>query len=206
MDSLQKKEGKDFIEMLTTKEEFIYMQIKMLSACKKMYTLTRYGSMPFILYPKKYEDFLKFRKVVAGARPTLAYSSHEISLMINKAYMDAYTSGKALIAIVNKDSFNFHLELAKEKLGEEFFKELVGDIKNRIKKYNIKVYLLDEKFPMQIFINEDTAYLSIIHEGTTHGTAITSKKVRDIYVNMYDEMVKRSQTIESYLREIKACS
>jgi len=202
LDMLQKKEETERIEITSTKEEFIYTQLKMLSSCKKMYTLTRYGSIPFIVYPSRYEEFLKLRKEVAKVRPMLAYSSHEMSMMVNRAYIDAYKGGKSLTAIIAKKSFDFHLQLARKNLGEEFFVSMVKDLLERIKKYNIKIYLLNEHFPMQIFINEDTAYLSMIHEGGTYGTVIYSKNVREIYMHMYEEMIQRSQPAEKYLKEV----
>lgn len=202
LDVLQKKEESDYIEITKTKDEFTYTQIKMLGNSKKFYTLSRYGSLPFMIYPAKYEDFVKFRKLIAQSRPTLAHSSPETTYMVNKAYVDAYKSGKSLVAIVSKESLELHFNIAKSKLGEEFLFSMIKDLQERIKKYKIKIYLLDEYLPMQIFVNEDTVFLSMIHEGATPGTIIHSKNVRDIYLQMFEDMITRSVPIENYLKQV----
>ncbi|MFC1733890.1 helix-turn-helix domain-containing protein [candidate division KSB1 bacterium] len=200
--TLNRKEENDYTEITNSKEEFVYTQLKMLSACKKLYTLTRYESIPFLIYPTNHSRFTRFRKAVMKARPTLASSSEGTSMLINKAYIDAYKNGKSLTAIVSKKSFDFHFELAKKELGEDFLKEMVEDIKKKIKEHDIKIYLLDEFFPMQIFINEDTVYISIVHKGATYGNIIYSKEASQLYTNMYEGMLERCIPLESYLKKI----
>ncbi len=201
-DMMQKKEESDYIEITKTKEEFMYTQLKMLGVSKKFYTLSRYGSIPFMIYPAKYEDFIKFRKIIGQSRPTLAHSSPETTAMVNKAYIDAYKSGKSLIAIVSKESLDFHFDIARKKIGKEFLFNIVRDLKERIKKYKIKIYLLNEYLPIQIFVNENTVFLSMIHEGATPGTIIHSKNVSDIYLQMLEGMIARSMPIENYLKQV----
>lgn len=202
LEMLQKQEEKDYIEVTRTKEEFTYSQLKMLSACKKFYTFCRFGSIALTMYPSDYNDFFKFREIVAKARPTLAHSSKEMAMMVSKAHTDAYKNGKSLIAIVCKKTFNFHIDLVRKHLGEEFLLNMISDLKQKIKKYNLKIYLREENFPMQIFLNEDTVYLAIIHNGSTFGTIIHNKDVRDMYLDIYEDMIERSQPIEKYLKEI----
>ncbi|MCX6706908.1 MAG: winged helix-turn-helix domain-containing protein [Candidatus Woesearchaeota archaeon] len=200
--TLSNGEEKDYIEVTRSKEEFTYSQLKMLGSCKKLYTFSRMGSMPLFMYPSNFDDFLRLRKEVSKARPTLAHSSTEMSLMVTRAYIDAYKEGKELIAVMCKDTFDFHFNLARKSLGEDFAKNMLDDLKQKMKKYKIKIYLLDENIPMQIFMNENSVYLSMIHEGATFGSVIHSTDVRNMYMSMYDGMIERSVPIEKYLKTI----
>ncbi len=198
--TLKNGDDDNYIEITRTKEEFTYFQLKMLGSCKKLYTFSRFGSMPFVIYPNNFEDFLKLRKEVSKARPTLAHSSPETSLMVNRAYIDAYKSGKTLISIMCKETFDFHINLARKSFGEEFTEKMIKDLKNNLKEYKIEVYLLDEMIPMQIFMNEDSVYLSMIHEGATFGSLIHSLDIRNMYKAMYEGMIERSIPLENYLK------
>lgn len=197
---LNGNEIKDSIEITKTKEEFTYVQLRMLSSCKKMYTFSRFGSMPLMIYPSKWEDFLKLRKAVSKVRPTLAHSSYEMSIMVTKAYIDAHKSGKRLIAVMCKETFDFHIALARKHFGEEFVQNMIDDLKQKIKNYHLEIYLLNEHIPMQLFMNEDTVYLSMVHEGATFGAVIHSKDVRDMYIAMYEGMIDRSIPIDKYIK------
>ena len=185
-----------------TKEDFIYTQLKMLSPCRKLYTITRFGSIPFILYPSNNERFVAFRKAVVKARPNLAGSSFETAVMINKAYAEAYKENKKMVAIVCKESFDFHIELARKKLGEEFYNSMIEELKKRLKDYKMEVYLIDEFNPTQIFINEDTVYASIVHAGSTFGTIIYSKEASDIYTHVFEDRAERGIPLKGYLKEL----
>ncbi len=202
LSALSRKEENDHTEITNSKEEFVYTQLKMLSACKKLYTLTRHESIPFLIYPSNHQNFMKFRKMIIKARPTLASSSEGTSMMINKAYIDAYKSGKSLTAIISKKSFDFHFELARDELGDKFINDLLDDIKKKMKEYGIRIYLLDEFFPMQIFINDDTVYISIVHKGATYGNIIYSKEASQLYTNIYEGMLERCMPLEKYIKKI----
>ncbi|MCX6706909.1 MAG: hypothetical protein NT001_02090 [Candidatus Woesearchaeota archaeon] len=200
LNMLNKKDEKDYIEITKTKEEFIYTQLKMLGTSKKFYTYTRFGSIPFIIYPSKLNKFMKLREAIMKSRSTLAGASNDTSMMINKAYIDAYASDRSLIAIICKESFDFHINLVKKELGQEFYEDMIDDLKDRIRDHDIKIYLVDKQFPLQIFLNEDVVYVSIVQGGATYGTIMHSKDARDIYMHLFEEMTKRAIPIEKYLK------
>ncbi len=202
MDLLRKRDMKDYVEVTKTKEDFIYTQLKMLGSCRKLYTITRFGSIPFLLYPSSNEKFVAFRKAVVKARPNLAGSSYETVVMINKAYAEAYRENKKMVAIVCRESFDFHMSLARKELGEDFYQSMIDELKKRMKDYSVKIYLIDEFNPAQIFINDDTVYVSIVHGGSTFGTIIHSMDATDIYNHVFEGMVERGIPLRDYLKGV----
>ena len=196
LDLMQRKQSIESMETIHSGDEFTFKQIQLLSECKEIRTVVRHGSIPFPIYPSNSTDFQKARDVIVKNRPTLAHTTHEMTFMIYKAYKDAYKKGKRFSAIIEKSALDFNLKIIKTKLDEPFLKKMVEGIKEKIKKYNLKIYVVEEYVPMHIFITEKKVMLSIIHLGITTGVLIQSEEVVSLYKDFYDDLVERSKLIE----------
>jgi len=199
LDLMQKKQTIESLEMIHSGDEFTFKQIQLLSECKAIRTVVRHGSIPFPIYPSNSKEFQKVREVIIKNRATLAHTTHEMTFMIYKAHKDAYEQGKHFTAIIEKSALDFNLNIIKSKLGKSFLKKMIRDIKEKIMKYKMKIYVINEYVPMQIFITEKKIMLSIIHLGITTGVVIQSDEVVELYREFYDDMVERSKPIEYYL-------
>jgi sugar-specific transcriptional regulator TrmB len=196
---IQKKQNLDNLEIIHSGDEFTFKQLQLLSECKEIRTVVRHGSIPFPIYPSNSHDFLKVRDIIVKNRPTLAHTTQEMSFMIYKAHKDAYEQGKFFSAIIEKSALDMNLRTIREKFGHIFLHQMIEDIKQRIKKYSMKICIIDEYVPMQIFITEKKVMLSIIHLGMTNGVVIQSDDVVSLYTDFYEDMLSRSKPIEDYL-------
>ena len=196
LDLMQRKQSIESMETIHSGDEFTFKQIQLLSECKAIKTVVRHGSIPFPIYPSDSTEFQKVREVIVKNRPTMAHTTHEMTFMIYKAYKDAYKKGKQFSAIIEKSALDFNLNIIKTKLGEPFLKKMIEGFKEKIKKYKIKIHVVDEYVPMQIFITEKKVLLSIIHLGITTGVLIQSDEVVSLYKDFYDDLVGKSKPIE----------
>jgi hypothetical protein len=196
---IQKKQTMDNLEIIHTGDEFTFRQLQLLAECNEIRTVVRHGSIPFPIYPSNSHDFLKVRDTIVKNRPTLAHTTQEMSFMIYKAHKDAYEQGKFFSAIIEKSALDTNLRAIREKFGHVFLRQMIEDIKQRIIKYSMKICIIDEYVPMQIFITEKKVMLSIIHLGMTNGVVIQSDEVVKLYTDFYEDMLSRTQPIENYL-------
>ena len=199
LDLMQKKQKTESLEMIHGGDEFTFKQIQLLSECKSIWTVVRHGSIPFPIYPVNSEEFQKVRSVIVNNRPTMAHTTSEMTFMIHTAHKDAYERGKQFSAIIERSALKLNLDIIKSKLGTRFLKKMVQDIKDKVQRYGMKIYVIDEYVPMQIFITEKKVMLSIIHMSITTGVVIQSDEVVKLYRDFYNDMVERSRPIEDYL-------
>jgi len=199
LDLMQKKQAIESLEMIHSGDEFTFKQIQLLSECRAIRTVVRHGSIPFPIYPSNSEEFKKVRDVIVKNRLTMAHTTHEMTFMIYKAHKDAYEQGKRFSAIIEKSALDYNLGIIKSKLGRYFLTKMSEDIKDKIERYKMKIYVIDEYIPMQIFITEKKVMLSIIHLGITTGVVIQSDEVVELYRDFYDDMIERSRSIEYFL-------
>jgi sugar-specific transcriptional regulator TrmB len=197
---MHKKQKIEGLEMIHGGDEFTFKQIQLLSECNSIKTVVRHGSIPFPIYPSDRDEFQKVRNVIVANRMTLAHTSQEMTFLIHKAHKDANEKGKKFSAVIEKSALEYNLKIVKSKLGNSFLKKMIQDVKNKIQKYGMKMHVIDEYVPMQIFITEKKVMLSIIHLGSTTGVVMQSDEIVNLYMDFYDDMVARSKPIEEYLK------
>ena len=191
------------IELLKSKEDFTFYLIKSLSSCKKgLKTVARHGSLPFIFYPKNKKDFVKLRDLINRKRTTIAHTTDTKAIMVYNAYQEALSKNKFFRAICNEETFLWHIKLIKKHLGEDFLKKVIKEFRERCKDQDIKFYIIKEYLPMQVFITQNNVILFHIHLGIGSGIRIRNKETVELYKGMFNDMVKRSQSVESYLKKI----
>ena len=191
------------IELLKSKEDFTFYLIKAISSCKKgLETVARHGSLPFIFYLSNKQDFLKVRTLINTKRTTIAHTTDTKAIMVYNAYQEALEKGKYFDAICNEETFLWHMNLIKKHLGKDFLMQLIKDFKDRCKKYDIKFSIIKEYLPMQIFITHNTVVLLHIHLGVGSGIEIQNKETVELYNSMIKDMVKRSKSVDYYLKKI----
>ncbi|MFA6460944.1 MAG: hypothetical protein WCV90_01650 [Candidatus Woesearchaeota archaeon] len=191
------------IELIPSKEEFTFYLCKILSACKTDFlTIARYGSLPFNFYPSNKKDFLKLRDLIEKKRTTIAHTTEIKSTMVYQAYQDALKKGNSFQAICNKDTFLWHLDLIRKNLGKDFLKMVIEDFKKKCREHDVRMYIIDEYLPMQVFINQNTVVLFHIYSGIGSGLEIQNKETVSLYRGMFEEMKKRCKPVELYLRKV----
>ena len=203
VDLMEKKTQRENIELVHSGDEFTYKLLQLMNETKRLNNVVRHGSIPFPLYPAVYKDFQKVRETILKNRPTLAHTSKPMTALIYKAYVDFYSQGKEFVAIVEKSALEYHFDIIKKNLGRDFLNSMIKDIRERLKKYKINIYVVDEYIPMQILFTEKKVFLSIIHYGVTQGTVIQSDRLVNLYSEFFDDMVQRAQPLENYLKALK---
>ncbi len=205
---LEKIEPKERIELIDTKKDFTFALLDFFSECKslnikKVYQIGRHNSLPFLVYPFDKAMFIKLRELVCARRPTISHTSMAYSQLIFNTYKELYKSGVVFHIIVEKEAMDYHIDLVAKDLGKEFLLGFVGNIKARVKKGQIKVSVVDEYLPMGADISKNSVLLSLIHLGFGTAINIHSRKIADVYITLFEDMLMRSESLESYFRKKK---
>ncbi|MCB9358553.1 ArsR family transcriptional regulator [Candidatus Woesearchaeota archaeon] len=198
-----KTRGFDEIEIVGSGNDFSFRIIQLLKESRTIKNILRHGSVPFLLYPEKASEYARVRKMVVENRDIPEHTTPEMTFMLYQAHMDSYKKDKNTEYIVEASAIKLHFNLIKEKFGEEYLKKTISEIKDRIKKYNLKIGVLEEFIPMQIFITDSKVFLSIVHLNNTHGIIIRNKAAVNLYTEYFDDMNEKCRPMEKYLNKLR---
>ncbi len=196
---LEEKENIHHIEHIDTSSQFVYVYMKMLHQCNEVYALAISNSLPFEFYSHNKDDFLKIRNLIITTRPTLAHRTPEKSLLAFQTLQEFFQSKKKYIAVMEKKSFDFHKNLIIKEFGQAFFDKVVHDLKTKMSAGNLKLYVIDDTNPMQLFISDDRVFFSLRHHGETSGVLLRSKDIAGLYMELFNSVLSRAEPIEKYL-------
>ncbi len=203
--SLLGQEQSSSVELIDSSLKFTQAHLKMLEEAKSFRYISVHHSFPYILYPDDEKDFLRIRRIIANARPTITHP--EFALLVHRSYHNSLKSGKMITSIFEKASFDYHLSLLSKWLEKKELAQVIEGIINKLKLYAVKVYVLDEYSPLQIDTNERRVCLSLNYVGVTNGIIITSKEAVNFINKVFDEKINRAQDVlpllESMLKELK---
>jgi len=189
----------DEIEIIESGDDFSFRTIQLLKEARFIKNIVRHGSIPFSVYPDKIDDFSKVRRAVIENRTTLAYTTPEMTLMLFQSHEEAYKSGKSIEYIVERQSLNSYLNLIKKKFKKKFYDKMVEIIKERLDKYNVKIYVLNEFVPMQVFVTDKKVFLALIHLMHTQGIILMNKAAEELYSTYFDDLKNRCKQIADYI-------
>ncbi|MBW2999997.1 winged helix-turn-helix domain-containing protein [Candidatus Woesearchaeota archaeon] len=200
---LMKETGSEQIDIISNQEKFTFAHIRLLSEAKKSIKITAiHGSFPFLLYPSNKNDFVKLREMIMSKRQTISFTDYGTSFLVYKSYKDAYEGGKQFNLLFEKSTFEEHIKLIKKFLGEEFLQKMITDLIERIKKYKMNIYIIDEYNPMEIDVTEKKVGISIRHMGVTTGILIRSSNAVKLYSAFFEQRLSRAEPILPYLEKI----
>ena len=201
---IMKGKGLEQVELITDSRKFTQIHLNMVSESKIFQYVSLHGSVPYVLYPFDYEKFIRLRKAVSKSRTTITYTDHEIAMLICRSYQDALEHGKEIDVILEKDALIYQMNVIKKELGKKFFNDWKKTVIEQLKKYKIKVKLLDEYIPMQIDVNEIRVNLSIKHLGITNGIVIQSREAAGFYTEVFNQMSERGEDALPIIKKTRA--
>ena len=199
MKLLEEKEQIKQVEHVDTSNTFMFTYMKMLGQCENIHAVAISNSLPFEFYAHDKEDFLKLRDLIIMTRPTLAHRTKESSLMAFKTIQDFFAKKKSYTVILEKKTLDFHKKLIIDELGSEFYKKVVGDLRKRMAENNLRMFVIDEHNPMQLFVSDDRVFFSLRHHGATSGVLLRSKDIANLYMNLFNGVLQRAKPIEGFL-------
>ncbi|MFT4303279.1 MAG: helix-turn-helix domain-containing protein [Candidatus Woesearchaeota archaeon] len=195
--------GIDEIEIVETSDDFSFRIIQFLKESQKIKNILRHDGIPFILYPENVNEYIKIRKIYMENREIPEHTLPEMAFMLYQANKEALEKNKNLNYIIEGSAIKNYLNILKKRYGKIYIQKLIKNIISRIKLYNIKLYILNEFLPMQIFITEEKVLLSIVHFNNTHGIIIRNKAAVRLYSEHFDEMTKKCKIFEEYIKTIQ---
>lgn len=199
MKLLEEKEQITQMEQVESSGQFIYTYMKMLHQCERMYAICMSASLPFEFYAHNQDDFIKIRNIIIQARPTIAHRTPEKALLAFKTLQEFFGKKKEYTVIMEKKSLDFHKQLIVNEFGQPFFDKVVNDLKKRMAEDNLKLFVIDDHNPMQLFVSDDRVFFSLRRHGTTSGVLLRSKDIAELYMNLFNSVLARAKPVEEYL-------
>lgn len=159
------------------------------------------GSYPYILYPTAFKEFIALRMMVSSVRPTISHAGKDIAPLVHRAYVDALRHGKRILVLFDRKTFDFHMAIFREKLGNEGFARLLNENLKHLEKYNAQAYVMSEISPLQIDINEKKVCVSMRYLGATSGLSMAHDDVVSFYQRFFDQKISTAVDVRELLRE-----
>jgi predicted adenylyl cyclase CyaB len=194
LEYIDKKE-QPFFERIDSSSAFTKNHVSMVSEDNNSFKyISLHKSFPYLLYPFDKENFVKLRKAITKDRNTITNSKTGEILLIRQAYIDSCEKMKNIEAIFEMNSFLHHIKIIKS-LGNEFFEIWRESIIKQMKKYNIKVYVLNEYIPFQIDVSLNKVNVCFRYEEIISGIVIQEENMVKLYNKVFDQYKQRAQNI-----------
>jgi len=195
---MMKGPGIEQVEIVNNSKKFTEVHLRMITESKVLKYISLHTSLPYVMYPFEFDDFIKLRRAVVKNRPTITFFDHNNATLIHKTYLDAFKKGKKMIVVFEKQSWENHLNVVRS-LGREFFDRWKRQVLDNFEKYNIQVYIIDEYLPMQVDVNERRVNFSVRHLGIITGVVLLSNEVTKFYNQFFDQTCKRAKLLKPIL-------
>lgn len=198
---LMKGPGSEHIETIDTKEKFTQFHLNIIAEGQIVKITGYHGSFPYILYPNKWDEFIRLRHLVLSKRDTISFTDDETAYLVFKTYREALANGVKFEVIFEKNAFDNHLNMMLESWGKPYVQKFLKNLKKKLNQHSIKIYLLDEFLPLQADINENRVGLALIKKGSTTGAVIFSKNMVQIHSLIFEQRKERTIDLEQYLKK-----
>lgn len=200
------KEKEEFgFNLITNTEQYTFELINAANGGSKFDAVIRHGSIPYELYPEDEKDFIKLREIIWAKRKVLSGTENpNLAIILYKAIKDIWNKKKPIRYLITKSGFDYNLNLIKDKLSEDEFKEIVRSILKKLKKYDIKMKVTSEHSPFNLFISDKKVMFVIAHETKIiTGFTSTNKEIISVYQNLFESMYNNSENknVEFYLQK-----
>ena len=159
------------------------------------------GSYPYLLYPTEFKAFIKLREMVASVRPTISHGGKDVAPLVHRAYLDAVKQGKRILVLFDRKTFDFHMALFREKLGNNGFVRLLRENLDRLEKSHVQAYVMSDVSPLQIDINEKKVCVSMRYLGASSGLSMSHEDVVAFYQRFFDQKMSTATDVRELLRE-----
>ena len=174
----------------------------MISESKFTKVVPPHGSFPLALYPLKWEDFLATRTMVKKSRPTIAFTDYSAVYLSFKTYRDAFEEKKMISVLLERSTWEDMLKMLDDEFGKAYVKSYLEELKDRIAKETIEVFVTEEYQPIEIDINEYRVGLALRHEQVVTGLIIQGRSATEVFSKVFDQSVARSAPLKKIIDQL----
>jgi len=200
---------KPMVKIVKNKTDYVAELMDIMSTCSKARIITRDNITPYFLYPQKDEEYIRIRGLIKGQRDTFTHESgKDTDLKLFKVYKSAWESGKEIEYISSISGLDFFYNILEKNLDKNEIKKIVLESISNLKKYKVKIKIINNSLPTNIHITPNRVAVAILHPGgIINGFISTEKDVVDSYNALFDTTMKGSVDIldhlNNYLKRLK---
>ncbi|HLD58240.1 MAG TPA: helix-turn-helix domain-containing protein [archaeon] len=198
----EKKPENDF-EIIKEKKEFVFKLMEMLAEEKEIKYILRYPAIPYLFYAGAPAEFSNIQEIIVNSREALTDTKDSTPLLLNNLYLRKFKEGSRFEFIVCKKAVDDFFRLMMQKKGRKECKKIIAEIKNKLKKHNVSITLIDELFPLGIYLAKDKVMTVLQFGGAITGIIHKKTEVIKFYETLFREMQERAYPIENYFKKIK---
>ncbi len=189
-------------EIIYDKREFIFKLMEMLSTGKEFKYILRYPALPYLTYLAPTKEFQEIHNLIAKSRDALTDSKDNAPILLNNLYTKKFKEGSRFEFVVCKQALDEFLKLIENKKGKLAYKKKISEIKSKIKKYDASMKVVDEHFPLGVYLSKNKVIIVLNSSGALTGIVHQKKEVVDFYNNLFYEMQERAYPAEDYFNQI----
>ena len=104
--------------------------------------------------------------------------------------------------IIGKDALDLFFNIINEEFGDIELRKRVNEIKKNLKKYNVKIKIIDEFNPLTMFTSDKQFQIIFPSEVDVYGFITSQSSIREVFSKLFEEYWNRAKPIENYLEKI----
>jgi len=158
--------------------------------------------VPFFLYPADIKEFRKSRDIISKKRG-LFTGKGCASYNLYMEYFKFLERGSELRFMLDKGSFERHLQNLRKGIGPKAFKKFLSQLRNNLKNLNLHIDLVENPFYIHLFLSDKKIIMNIVSGNTNVGVTIESTDVVKVYEDLYESYLQKSIPIQDYLKTLR---
>lgn len=171
----------------------------LLRSAKELNILYKSRTAPFFLYPHNEKKFLKYRKSREKRFKTM---SGKYDINIFREELKLFKKNLPIRYIIGKDALDLFFNIINEEFGDIELRKRVNEIKKNLKKYNVKIKIIDEFNPLTMFTSDKQFQIIFPSEVDVYGFITSQSSIREVFSKLFEEYWNRAKPIENYLEKI----
>ncbi|MCD6279467.1 hypothetical protein J7J26_01700 [Candidatus Micrarchaeota archaeon] len=180
-------------------ENFEGEYISLMKNCRYLKIMSRLNSVPFIIYPKKENEFVEMRRYVRRKRKT--FYSLKFDVKVLKMYKRLWKRKIPTYFLINLSGIEFLFNIMMKKKGYKWIVDYVNKLKKEIKRYNAKVKVI-KYTPIFIYISHNKLIKVLSNRSENiYGMISLDPRIINEYNNIFDAYFDMGEDIFDFLEE-----
>ena len=104
--------------------------------------------------------------------------------------------------LLERSTWEDMLKMLDDEFGKAYVKSYLEELKDRIAKETIEVFVTEEYQPIEIDINEYRVGLALRHEQVVTGLIIQGRSATEVFSKVFDQSVARSAPLKKIIDQL----
>jgi predicted DNA-binding protein YlxM (UPF0122 family) len=185
--------------IISNSGEYKHNVLKILKESNHVDIIQKNGSIPFIFYPGDRNDHAKIRHNISKTRITFTGEGIE-SCKFHEGHHELSHS-VIINCIADSESMKTYLDICKEYFGTAKFRSFIEKILKCIIRHKMKIKIIDESHPYNLYVSDNYSMLSIIYHKSIMGFSTTAPSIIKIYEGIFNQYYQNGISVQKFIKD-----